>query len=149
MAAKIIKDKVIVSCSAITKDRDKYLVVKESSHGLEYLNQPAGELKKGEKPEDGIRREVLEETGYKIQVNLLLKIYYTTSRLSGKKHKNYCFICSLKDKRQFIQSISDPKIKRVIWMTKREILENIEKFAFTNAYRAFLDYFSRKNIIVS
>ncbi len=49
-----------------TADEDFFLMVQQWRHGSSQISIefPGGVINKGEKPEDGARRELLEETGY-------------------------------------------------------------------------------------
>ena len=52
-------------CIALKKD-EKYFMVSQYRYALgkQMLELPAGKIEKGEDPDDAVRREVIEETGY-------------------------------------------------------------------------------------
>lgn len=61
--------------SALIKKDDKYLFIKQKKEGGAYpgtLHIPGGGLERGERPDDGIQREILEETGVTVKA---LKAY--------------------------------------------------------------------------
>lgn len=65
---------IVVGC-LIEKD-GKYLLVKETKEPVKGLwNIPSGKLELGENIVEGVIREVLEETGYKVAVENFLGIY--------------------------------------------------------------------------
>ena len=64
------KPRVVVA-SVLERD-GRYLVVEEEIAGQMTLNQPAGHLEYGESILDAVRRETLEETGYRFEPEALL-----------------------------------------------------------------------------
>jgi len=53
---------------------------------------PGGGLEQGETPEQGVVREVYEETGYKVVVNRKVGEY----KYPGSNEVNYTFVCTIK-----------------------------------------------------
>lgn len=70
------------SVSAIIKDtvKNKYIFVSQYRAGAEGLMVEivAGKIDAGEKPKEAIRREIMEETGYKVDYIDHLKDFYTS-----------------------------------------------------------------------
>jgi nudix-type nucleoside diphosphatase (YffH/AdpP family) len=70
------------SVSAIIKDtvKNKYIFVSQYRVGAEGLMVEivAGKIDAGEKPEEAIKREIMEETGYKVDYMDHLKDFYTS-----------------------------------------------------------------------
>jgi 8-oxo-dGTP pyrophosphatase MutT (NUDIX family) len=68
--------------AAIIKDtsKNKYIFVSQYRSGAEGLMVEivAGKIDKGEKPEEAIKREIMEETGYKVDYINHLKDFYTS-----------------------------------------------------------------------
>lgn len=79
----IKKEADIVCCLALTKDK-KVILVKQFRQGPEeqLVDIPAGMIDKNELPEDAMKRELLEETGYMGEIEFVAKKYigsYSTS----------------------------------------------------------------------
>jgi ADP-ribose pyrophosphatase len=70
------------SVSAIIKDtiKNKYIFVSQYRPGAEahMLEIVAGKIDAGEKPEESVKREIMEETGYKVDYIKHLKDVYTS-----------------------------------------------------------------------
>lgn len=68
--------------AAIIKDtvRDKYIFISQYRPGADGLMVEivAGKIDEGEKPEQAIKREIMEETGYKVDYLNHLKDFYTS-----------------------------------------------------------------------
>lgn len=73
---EMIKRPVAVAILVLTPD-DKILMVKQKRGSFgEILEVPAGKVDEGEDPEDAVRRELLEETGYRANSVKYLIDYY-------------------------------------------------------------------------
>lgn len=74
--AWILRQKFRVAVAAVILDNEGRLLLCEHSYrGYYPWGIPGGDLKVGEKPEDGVRREVREETGYEVEVVRPLVLY--------------------------------------------------------------------------
>ncbi|MFB8138644.1 NUDIX hydrolase [Streptomyces parvus] len=62
----------------VVREDGRVLTIKRADNGT--WEPPGGVLELAEAPEDGVRREVYEETGVKVQVDRLTGIYKNTSR---------------------------------------------------------------------
>ncbi|MEV7294510.1 NUDIX hydrolase [Streptomyces microflavus] len=62
----------------VVRDDGRVLTIKRADNGT--WEPPGGVLELTEAPEDGVRREVYEETGIKVQVDRLTGVYKNTSR---------------------------------------------------------------------
>ncbi len=66
---EMIKRPVAVAILAYHKDKDEIIMVRQERGSFgKILEVPAGKVDKGEDPMDAVRRELLEETGYKAGV---------------------------------------------------------------------------------
>lgn len=80
-----------VNAVALTSDK-QVILVKQYRHaaGEVILELPGGCIEKGESPEEAIRRELLEETGYEFEeVEFLSGLYANPATANNKTH---CFI---------------------------------------------------------
>lgn len=76
---------------AITQD-NKILMVRQYRHAANIvsLEIPGGVIEQGENPEEGMRRELLEETGYLFdQVELISTVYANPSTANNK---TFCYL---------------------------------------------------------
>ncbi|MFJ6609933.1 NUDIX hydrolase [Streptomyces sp. NPDC091289] len=62
----------------VVREDGRVLTIKRADNGT--WEPPGGVLELAEAPEDGVRREVYEETGIKVQVDRLTGVYKNTSR---------------------------------------------------------------------
>ncbi|MDT0493375.1 NUDIX domain-containing protein [Streptomyces sp. NPDC012600] len=62
----------------VVREDGRVLAIKRADNGA--WEPPGGVLELAEAPEDGVRREVYEETGIKVQVDRLTGVYKNTSR---------------------------------------------------------------------
>lgn len=78
---------------ALTED-NKIIMVRQYRHaaGVISLEIPGGVIEKGEAPETGMRRELLEETGYRFDnMELLCKLHANPSTANNTTH---CFLAT-------------------------------------------------------
>lgn len=89
---------VIIVSSAIIQKQKLFLFVKEikpSAAGKWGL--PGGKVEEGESISDGIRREVLEETGYTVYSEKLSRIVNKTRTHEGNTVIKFVFECQIHD----------------------------------------------------
>ncbi|MFN3786459.1 MAG: NUDIX domain-containing protein, partial [Thiothrix sp.] len=65
-----------VTVASVIEQDGRFLMVEELHSGRLVINQPAGHLEHGESLLDAVRRETLEETGYRIEPIALLGIFH-------------------------------------------------------------------------
>ncbi len=63
-----LKRRPLLRASALIVRGDEVLLVKQSKDGVEYWLLPGGAVERGEAITEAVRREVGEETGYKVRV---------------------------------------------------------------------------------
>lgn len=88
---------------------------------------PGGKLQFGEKPEETVEREFLEETGYKVEAMKLLphSFVHTWRYPTVLQHTVLlCYTCKLM-KTKPIRQAGDERVKEVQWVSRME-LENLE-----------------------
>lgn len=72
----------MVSAGAVVQRDGRYLMIRDTAQGRLVL--PGGHLHWDESLDEGVRREVLEETGYKIAIGLLIGAYSSHVRLADR-----------------------------------------------------------------
>jgi 8-oxo-dGTP diphosphatase len=89
-ASRVIRPHYLVAVGAIIFDEDNQLLLcKHSYRRIHPWGLPGGDLKPGEDPEKGIRRELFEETGLEVKsANLLL--VRNSERI---RHLDLTFLC--------------------------------------------------------
>ena len=91
LAAKLLRPKFIVAVAALIFDeRGRILLFKHTYRKLAW-GIPAGALEHGEQPEDGILREIYEETGMTAKVERLLR----GESSSHYHHVSLIYLCSI------------------------------------------------------
>lgn len=112
-----------ISVKGFIAYKDKYLFIKKVSNGSKnqgYWELPGGGLNFGELPEDGLTREVREETGLNIAV---LKPIITWSFLknNNKQVIGITYLCEAKDEKVTISEEHED----FAWV-KKEDFDNID-----------------------
>lgn len=83
---------------------------------------PGGKLEFGETPEEAVKRELLEETGYNVEVKTIIP-YSKTSMWEYSTHLQHTvlffYICELKDKKHI--EIEDNRINTYKWITEKDL----------------------------
>lgn len=85
---------------------------------------PGGKIEFGESPEDAVKRELLEETGYTVKVNGIIP-YSNVSMWEYSDYKQHTviffYICELEDKKHI--EIHDNRINTYKWITANELTD--------------------------
>jgi ADP-ribose pyrophosphatase YjhB (NUDIX family) len=84
----------ILGVGAIILDRDRVLMVERGKPPLQgYWSLPGGVLETGESLEEGVRREILEETGLEIRPRGVVQIFERIMRdATGRAEYHYVLI---------------------------------------------------------
>lgn len=107
----------------LTKD-GKVVMVKQYRHGLgeEGVELPGGVVEPGESKEDGVRRELLEETGYVFdKVEYLGKISANPSTTNNLMH----MFLATGGERVAAQSLDEAEEVEVVYMTIDEVKQMV------------------------
>jgi len=100
---------------AILINRDRVWIQRRTatSHLDGYWEFPGGKVKKGETPAEAVRREVLEETNWRIESKLVQHIRTDRYEYPDRSLRLHFFLCRL---------LQDPgQIPRGRWIDPREI----------------------------
>lgn len=83
-ASRRYPQRPIVGVGAVIVQRDCVLLVERGHEPLEgYWSLPGGALEVGERLEDGVRREVREETGLEVELVSMVEVFERILRDSG------------------------------------------------------------------
>ena len=111
------KPRVVVA-SVIEQD-GRYLMVEEMVQGQRVINQPAGHLEYGEGIIDAVRRETLEETGYRFEPDGLLGMILIENKDPDRVYLRFAFRGNVIEKVAGYQT--DQDIIATHWLTETEI----------------------------
>jgi 8-oxo-dGTP pyrophosphatase MutT (NUDIX family) len=120
----------------------EYLLVEEhTAEGLR-LNNPAGHLEPGETPEQGVRREVLEETARPFEPEALLGVYLARfERPANAEDITYLRIAySGRVGEAIAGQALDAPIVRTLWLTLAEVRANAERHRSPLVLRCIEDH---------
>ncbi|MBU0530689.1 MAG: NUDIX domain-containing protein [Candidatus Aenigmatarchaeota archaeon] len=122
----------VVAQKAIIKDGNKYLFLKRAPNSRAYPNQwnfPGGKLEIGEESEEGLKRELVEETCLKIKI---IEPLFISSEIINKENAVIiAYLCEIVSGEIKL----DHESTEYKWMTKEEAL----KIDLTGFTRAFLE----------
>ena len=132
-----------VTVAAVIADNDKFLLVEEKINGKICYNQPAGHWEPGETLIEAIKREVLEETGWKFTPTNLVQIYQWSPNIAQEKtFLRFTFTGHMVDCEYPIPL--DQKIIRTHWFGYKEITNLIAQHRSPQVIRSIDDYLSGK-----
>jgi len=124
MTKRDYPDRPIVGVGAVVIDGESALVVRRATEPLKgQWSMPGGMLELGEKLRDGLAREVLEETGLKVEVGEVLDVFDSIfPDEEGRTQYHYVLIdyrCTVRG--GTAKAGSD--VSEVRWVTSQEINE--------------------------
>jgi len=131
-----------VTVAAVIERDGRYLLVEEEAPEGLRLNHPAGHLDPGESLEQGVVREVLEETACHFAPEALLGVYLSRfQRPATGEDVTYLRIT-------FVGRASDPEpgrtldhgIVRTVWMTPDEIRSSVARHRGPSVLRCLDDH---------
>lgn len=121
------KRQIIVFKGLVTNKNGEFLLIKRNEKRLPDAHDkwelPGGKAHFGEKPEDAIEREILEEAGVQVEVRELLPITFT-SNWDYPKYLQHtiilCFKCELLSSLGKISKM-DHRVQEIKWVNPRDI----------------------------
>ncbi|HWP19239.1 MAG TPA: NUDIX hydrolase [Burkholderiaceae bacterium] len=131
-----------VTVAAVIEREGRFLLVEEQTpEGLK-LNNPAGHLEPGESPEQGVAREVLEETGCVFAPTHLLGVYLSRFHRPAS-HEDVTYL-----RLAFVGTVTDPApgwvldegIVRTVWLTPEEVRSSVDRHRSPLVLRCMEDY---------
>ena len=111
------KPRVVVA--SVIEQAGRFLLVEEIINGVQVINQPAGHLEYGESLIEAVKRETLEETGYRFEPTALLGILMLNSEDPERVYLRFTFTGDLLEKVSAYQT--DPDIIATHWLNPAEI----------------------------
>lgn len=127
-----------VTVAAVLERDGRFLFVEERVRGREVINQPAGHLEDGESLLEAVRRETLEETGWRMEPTALVGLYQYRGRETGDTFLRVCFTGKLlghDDAREL-----DDGILRALWLEPPELDELRERLRSPMVTRCVADF---------
>jgi 8-oxo-dGTP pyrophosphatase MutT (NUDIX family) len=127
-----------VTVAAIAEQEGRFLVVEERVRGQLVINNPAGHLEESESFQDAIRREMLEETGWEFEPDVLTGIYLWKNRRLDTTFLRLAFFghCTRHHPdRPLDQGIVGPR-----WLTRAELANGTHTLRSPMVVRCIDDY---------
>lgn len=111
------KPRVVVA--SVIEQAGRFLLVEEIINGVQVINQPAGHLEHGESLIEAVKRETLEETGYRFEPSALLGVLMLNSDDPERVYLRFTFTGNILEKVAHYQTDTD--IIATHWLTPDEI----------------------------
>ena len=116
---------VFSAVKAVIKEGDRFLVVKQAVNGQFFWDLPGGRVNFGESPYYALHREVMEETGLKIEIVKPLGLWWFFRSKDGDQVVCNTFLCNPKHKNiDLSKNAAEETISEFKWVTKEEFLSD-------------------------
>jgi ADP-ribose pyrophosphatase YjhB (NUDIX family) len=117
-----IPDRPRVTVAAIAERDGRFLFVEErDAHGSLVINQPAGHLEVGESLTEGVIREALEETAWRVEPESLVGVYVWGKADQSVTYLRVAIAVSVIE--EFPERPLDEGIERALWLSREELIE--------------------------
>jgi 8-oxo-dGTP pyrophosphatase MutT (NUDIX family) len=127
-----------VTVAAIIEHDGRFLLVEELVAGRLVLNQPAGHLEPGESLLAAVRREALEETGYRFTPTDVVGFYLWRSETAGTTYFRIAFCGKAEPPARPIEL--DEGIVGTHWLSRNQILGHASELRSPMVLRCLDDY---------
>lgn len=108
-----------VTVASVIEQNGRFLMVEELHYGRMVINQPAGHMEFGESLLDAVKRETLEETGWRFEPTALLGIFHMQRPDEDRVYLRFTFTGNALEAVPNYQI--DPDITATHWLTEAEI----------------------------
>ena len=140
-----MKKHFCVSCYVYDEERQKFLMVKHKKLGK--WVQPGGHIEKDEDPEEACKREVLEETGIRIELkgnrfirkeDYIVPLALQKNEINNEHiHMDFVYYAILKGSNEIINQPEENTDAR--WFSLKEILdENFDTYDDVRMWTKFI-----------
>ena len=129
--ATIFEFRAWANVLALTRDNEAVLI-RQYRHGIQEVlwEIPGGVVEDGEPPLDGVKRELLEETGYTASEFIQVGALYPNPAL--QTNTLYCYL-ALNAEKVTGQSLDDGEDIEVILIPMEELTQMLKRGEFSNA----------------
>ncbi len=134
---------IIAGAGIVINDNNEVLMVKTYNAGWVF---PGGQVEVGENVVDGVKREIMEETGVEVEVGELFCASSNTGKYPGYNGVKEVptklmldFICTVKSG----EPRPSDENSESVFVSRQKALELIEAPAIIERYKAFLEYSGR------
>ena len=129
--ATIFEFRAWANVLALTRDNEAVLI-RQYRHGIQEVlwEIPGGVVEDGEPPLDGVKRELLEETGYTASEFIQVGALYPNPAL--QTNTLYCYL-ALNAEKVTGQSLDDGEDIEVILLPMEELTQMLKRGEFSNA----------------
>ena len=124
--------------AAIIERDHQFLMVEEESDGQIVFNQPAGHLDPDESFVEAVIRETREETAWRLHPEAITGLYRWQQPNTERTYIRIAFCGHCDDHRS--EQALDEGIRRAVWMTREELIEQAEKLRSPMVIRCIDDY---------
>ena len=119
-------DKYPVSVKAVIHKGGRFLVLRGTRSGESEFSFPGGLVEAGEPLKEALAREVLEETGYRVEVG---EPFYAAKYNHPKGGENVvvCFRCCITGGKESLGAEADQVFLSLEWLSPAEVSEWVRK----------------------